>query len=375
MNDETIVELLDHARDAYDLADDQPVMPDELREVAATHDHDPEAVLDAVEDSAEFEIDADADPTVIRAADQPGTGEKLMLKAAELVGSGIGMTSWFVLTLIPKVGAKMLFGLSRAVPGAEALWSNMTKTALYRYYKASGGDRVGLETLPSGRMELTPIKYRPPEVCERDEKPGWAAKGRDKVWRTTTDDGGPMLGKTPVQPLDSESWRSTTTYEATVAEAVDQGRTRPLYDVQAAELTAVLDAGPYGNQGQAAVADGGAQVADIEFDPRGSPIFDDTIIDLGGDEYDGQAVSWAKAKELFVERTTSDEMAMQEERGFLAGRSGKEYAKLALKLMLIAGAVAIAGLVGKELVAALFGGAGGGGGINPLIWSLEGMVG
>jgi hypothetical protein len=206
-----------------------------------------------------------------------------------------------------------------------------------------------------------PVKYKTAAQTGDDEQAGWHAKGRDQAWRPSTlGQSGPRLGKTPIVPLDAESWRATSTLEARVAEAVDQGEMRPLYRVDEADLRAELDT--TGTAAGGAITDGGAQVTNLDFEPRGSPIFDDMIIDLGSDDYDGQAVSWRKTQELLSETTTSDEMERQEQRGIIAGMSRKDIKSLMLKIMLIGGAVALGGLVGPELVGALFGGGGGGGG-------------
>jgi len=129
-------------------------------------------------------------------------------------------------------------------------------------------------------------------------------------------------------------------------------------EVTADVLDTTLDASAGGQQ---AVADGGVGITDIQFDPRGSPIFEDEIIELGGDDYDGQAVSFNKVRELWLEQTSTEEMSMQEERGFLAGRSRKDMKRWALKILIIGGLVALGGLIGPELVQAAFGGGGGGG--------------
>lgn len=271
------------------------------------------------------------------------------------------------------IGRRLLLGplvflmnLTAPIPRlGERIWHAFAIRAIYGYHRASGGDRLGLETLPSGKVRLTPVKWKGIEACDEDEKPGWKAAGRDKTWKPTTlGQSGPRLWKTPVIPLDAESWRATSILESRVAEAVDQGDMRPLYRVDEADLTATLDT--RGAAGQPAVADGGAAVANVEFEPRSSPIFDDMIIDLGSEDYDGQAVSFSKAKELMMETTTTEEMDAQEQRGFLAGRSMKDLKKWMWKIMLWAGVIAIAGLIGKELVAVIFGG-GDGGSVVPLL--------
>lgn len=277
------------------------------------------------------------------------------------VGAGIrtyaGKAAW-------AVGINTVQFVSLLTRGpTKKVWKNLSLVFLHRYHKLMGGDRIGLDFRPNGKAEFVPVKWLPPEAVDEEQKPGWKAKDRDKTWTPTTmGRNGSRLGKTPVVPLDSDTWRATSILEARIAEAVDQGQHRPLYRVDEAEMTATIDMQDPTAAG-GAVADGGAVVTNREFNPRTSPIFEDIIIDLNaGEGYDGSAISFWKSQELMAETTATEEMTNQEHRGFLAGRSGKDITKLAVKLMIIAGIIAGLGLIGPELVTALFAGGGGGGG-------------
>lgn len=266
--------------------------------------------------------------------------------------------------------------LTRPIPFSSKLWGGLLQRSLYNYYKAAGGDRLGLEAKPSGKIEFTPVKWQSAEEVDEDTKPGWSAKGREKVWRATTlGQSAPRIGKTPVIPLDTESWRATSILEARVAEAVDLGDLRPLYHDPDGQLEAEITYQPTGDgaAGTQAVADGGGQAAvtDRAYNPGDMPIFEDMIIDLGSQDYDGQAVSWLKAKELMLETTTQEEMSNQEARGLIAGRSRDDMMAFAKRIFLYAALVALGGLIGPEVVSAVLGGGGagggGGGGIIPLM--------
>lgn len=267
--------------------------------------------------------------------------------------------------------------LTRPIPVfGERIWGGMAKRSLYYYYKSTGADRMGLEIMPSGEAVWQPIKYKPPENTDLEEAPGWYAKGRDKVWKPTADgQGGPRLHKTPILPLSSEAWRSTSVLESRITEAVDQGDHRPLYSLEEADLTVTLDAEAAGGP-EEALADGGYQEATIN--PRDLPVYQDEIVELNTDDHDGQAISFQKYKEMFLESATTEEMSLHEDRAFLAGRSKQDMKSFALKVFLIAAVVAIAGLVGKELIAALFGGGTGGvpgGGSLPITALADSLVG
>jgi hypothetical protein len=282
-------------------------------------------------------------------------GEAAAERVRDSVAGGVGYLGSFIVAFLGNLMSLPL------VPGAR-LWKGLTVRALRNYHKVSGGDRIGLVENPGGKIDLVPVKYKTAAETGDDEQAGWHAKGRDQVWRPSTfGQSGPRLWKTPVVPLDADSWRATSTLEARVAEAVDQGETRPLYRVDEADLRAELNMS--GAAQGAAVTDGGqARVDTVEFEPRGSPIFEDMIIDLGSDDYNGQAVSWTKTQELLTETTTSDEMERQEQRGIIAGMSRKDIKSLMLKIMIIGGLIALGGLIGPELVGAVLGGGGGGGG-------------
>jgi hypothetical protein len=278
---------------------------------------------------------------------------------ADEVEPGHAGTDSFVRRIGAMIG-QVGYAVFRLMPFGARFWKRLAERSLYYYHKRSGGDRLALEKRPNGQIELTPVKWRPPETLdELEERPGWKAKGKDKVWEPTAEgQTGARIGKTPVVPVDAQSWRDSSWAEASVAEAIDLDRWRPLFNVEAADLRATVDMQGQGGQ---AVADGG--VANVEFDPRDSPVFEDAIIDISSaEEYDGKAISWWKVKELYGEKTTTDEMQKQEDRGFLAGRSKENLKSWMLKILLIGGAVAVAGLIGPELISGLLGGGGGGGG-------------
>lgn len=286
------------------------------------------------------------------ASDTTSTGGKL----ASGIRSFVGRIAWaFAVNIL-----QFFYHITRFGPGS-GFWKKLSQWGLYKYHRATGGDRLGLEFRPNGKVEPIPVKWKPPELCEEDEKPGWRAKGRDRAWTPTTEGAdGHRLGKVPIVPLDSDNWRASSVMEARVAEAVDQGYTRPLYRVDEAELEATINYGAAA--GGQAVADGGANVERV-FQPQHSPVFEDMIIDLNGEDgYDGSAISFNKVRELMLETTTTDEMKAQEQRGFLAGRSGQDVKKLAFKLFLAAIVFLLLFELGPVLIENVLGGGGGGGG-------------
>jgi len=320
--------------------------------------------IDYNKDPAEFRNEELGENVDAEDADLDDEAEAIVEETEQAGKSfGAGITKFIAtfLAALAKLPLAILIGITKPIPGLKTkLWKGLTIASLRQYHRNAGGDRLGLEVQPSGELKLTPVKYRSADAIEQDEQPGWKAKGRDKTWRPTTlGQDGYRLGKVPVVPLDTDSWRATSVLESRVAEAVDMGETRPLYDVEKAELTAEID---YGNAAgnNAAVADGGANL-NVGFEPTSSPVFEDTIIDLGSDDWDGQAVSWEKSKELMLERTGTEEMQNQETRGEIAGQSGRDMQRFVIKVMMIAAGMIALAVIGREVVSMVFAGGGGGG--------------
>jgi len=305
-------------------------------------------------------------------------GEAGLETVSGTIGTWIALGLQWIGDRLVKNTLGLIWAISKIAPViGERFWAKLAKRTLYLYHKRAGGDAIGIEQLTQEKAEFTPVKYKPAEKTDKDERPGWSAKGRDKTWKPTSFGRSTMrIGKAPIVPLDNDNWRSTSFAEARVAEAIDQGDMRPLYRVDEADLEATIEMGSGSNGAAKARADGGATITDRSFNPRTTPIFEDMIIDLGSDDYDGQALSFWKSKELMYEQTTTDEMKRQEQRGFLAGKSQHDLKSLVLKIMIIGGLIALGGLIGPELVAALLGGggggSGGGGGMLPFMISVVG---
>jgi len=315
---------------------------------------------------AEDELDDDEDEGWATETAKAGKSSLLGRLGQAIVG-GLRWTG----DAIAKNTLGFIYALSAFFPIIrERFWRKFAHRTLYLYHKRAGGDALGFEAINQEKGRITPVKAKPAEMCEDDERPGWSAKNREKTW-AFNDFGASALrvGKVPIVPLDTDSWKATSFAEVRIAEAIDAGKTRPVYDVSGAELTAEVDIatvdGRAGGAGSA-VADGGqpeiTNIRERTFEPRASPIFKDMLVDMGSDDYDGKAISFWKSKELWLESTTTDEMRRQEQRGFLAGRANDDWKRWALKIILIGAALGLGGLMGPELVTAVFGGGGGGGG-------------
>lgn len=312
--------------------------------------------------------DADEGALDKAVGDEPSTAGG---KVSYAINRAIAWVAWLIFGNV----VQFVWWLTRWRFG-EKLWKKLAMGMLAKYHAASGGDRLGLVEYPNGAVDFHPVKYVPAEKCDVDEDPGWRAKGVDKSWDPSKAGEAELrLGDVPIVPLPSDSHRAASYAEASIAEAIDQGEFRPVYRVDEAHLEATIDmTGGTGAGQPGAVADGG-EVQDIRFDPRSSPIFEDYLVSIGGDDgAEGTAVSFNKVQEMYKENATSEEMRKQETRGFLAGRSARDWGAMAIKMMAIAAIIVAIAYLGPPFVNGLFGGGGGGGGGGGVIPVLQTLV-
>ncbi len=227
----------------------------------------------------------------------------------------------------------------RAMPFSARLFERLANGAIHQYYKKTGADAIGLETRPGQRLELDPVKFKSAEECDEEgEKSGWYSYKRSEVWNAASmgDDVVFLNGKTPTIPLHHDDHAQAGWLRPRISEAIELGQYQPLYHDPTLQI--VVDAD--GQQGQT-VADGGYRV----FEADAGEWLGDSIIDLdSGDGYTGMRVSFAKASDWAAETTTTQEMEMQEQRGFLRGIANNDQPD-AFKYLLVAAAV-ILGVLG-----------------------------
>jgi hypothetical protein len=234
--------------------------------------------------------------------------------------------------------------------------------ALQRYWKKSGGDAIGLKgNDQSNTAELAPVKYDE-GLGDQEDQPGWRVKGEDRTFAPAHAGGPIRLGKTPILPINEDERRAGSWLECNVTEAIADGQMAELYDVGSADLRATID---YAAGSAPAMSDGGMAVTDMEFNPRESPVFKDTIIDLTSpQDYDGRAMSWWKYADHDPTKTTPEALDNAEQRGMLAGLAGQDNKDMIVKIMLIAAGCIIGGIAAPHLpeIVRIFAGGGGGGG-------------
>lgn len=282
----------------------------------------------------------------------------------------------------PEVGDRIADGLGKAIatmpkliPRQSRLFRKMALSSLKNYHKRSGGDALAIEAQPGQQIDVVPVKYKPPESTDEEERGGWHIKGRDKTYDPGPDGQNVSFidGKIPTVLLHSDASTETGWLAPRIGQAIELDNYSPVFvgptlAKQQPQATAAA--------GNGALADGGQSVPVQTPSVDGFDMIDpgqfsgDNIVDLSsGDGHSGMRISLKKAKEWFAEEADSEKMQMQEERGYLAGLANNDKhdaAKLFLYAALFSIAVIATVLLGPKLI-----GGDGGGSINPLVSSLS----
>lgn len=261
----------------------------------------------------------------------------------------------------------------------DGFWKKFTMLGLKKFHKSSSGDALGLIARPGQQLEYRPVKFKSEAECEDGEKAGWHAKGLDKSWEAGSE--GRVvdyLGKVPVVLLEEDAHIEAGWLKPRIAEAIELDRydpvftnptLKPVFEVPEEHLATNAE-----NGGDLALSDGGtadaAQAFETwELDEPGM-FAGDSIINLESDDgYDGLRISHRKADEWMAETTTTQEMQMQEDRGFLRGKMAGENGPSVVKMLIICGAIILGVLFMVLVLPQMISGGGGGGtfsGVNPL---------
>ena len=261
---------------------------------------------------------------------------------------------------VENVTAKTISLIPKLIPRQSRLFRKLALNSIKQYYKRSGGDALAIDAKAGQQLDLTPVQYRAAGECDEGEKPGWVAKDGNKTWNAASE--GRVvdyLNNTPIVALDRDAHVECGWLRPRIAEAIELDNYDGLYTNP--QLQLVADATQSNGQ---AVADGGTPELEL-----GSPgqWAGDAVVDLGsGDGYDGMRVSFRKATEWMAEQTTTQEMQMQEDRGYIRGLAGGDRPSLT-KLLLICAAIILGSFLIAFVGPEIAGGGGGGGGINPLM--------
>ena len=263
-----------------------------------------------------------------------------------------------------KIGATIA-SIPKVIPKWTSIFRSMAIKSIENYHKRAGGDAIAIDAKAGQQLDFTPVKYRTAEECEDGERPGWVEKSGDKVWEAGSE--GRVvdrLGKTPVVALDRDSHVECGWLRPRIGEAIELDRYGPLYSGN--DFSVEIDATPGGQAPGTAMADGGMAGAELKLDSIGEWA-GDAVVDLDSrDGYDGMRVSFRKATEWQAETATSEEMQLQEERGYQIGLQNGDGGPSVVKLLLVCAAIILGTLAIVFLLPEFLGGEDGSS-MNPLL--------
>ena len=261
------------------------------------------------------------------------------------------------------------------------LFKRMALKSIENYHKTAGGDAIAINAKPGQQIDLEPVGYRSPEEVDEGEKPGWHT-ANENVWDPAIEGNSVnYLGKTPTILVEHDEHVEAGFLAPRIGQAIEMDRYSPVFTNPT--FKSVFDVGGQRRTDDAqALADGGESalpqqqldqwaqqhLGGIELDRPG--MFNgETLIDIDSrDGYDGMRISASKAREWQAENAESEQMQMQEDRGYIRGLAQADDGPSAMKLLLICAGIILGALGIVEVLPVLLSNSGGGG-INPLTLS------
>lgn len=327
---------------------------------------DPIESFEGIAKDADEEKGGDGSESTPTAADKAADAAESAVDVAHSTADTLGERA-------SDIVGKMIATAPKLIPKQSRLFRRMALTSLRNYHKRSGGDALGIEARPGQQIDIVPVKYKPPETTDEEERAGWHMKGRDRTYDPGPDGQNVSFidGKVPSVLLHSDASAEVGWLAPRIGQAIELDNYSPVFvGPTLAPQTQPQQATNASQNG--AVADGGNSIAVETPSVNGYDMIDpgefsgDNIVDLSSrQDHDGMRISLKKAKEWLAEDADSEKMQMQEERGYLAGLANNNSAD-AKRIFLYAvlfclGVLAIV-ILGPKLV-----GSGGASSINPLV--------
>lgn len=294
------------------------------------------------------------------------------------VGKEAGKEAGEAATYAAKAGvgvANTMLKAAKLIPYQSRLYRRLAIKGLKGYYKRSSADAIGLEQRPNGELDFVPLTYLATEVTDGGQRPGWQVHGRDRSYDAASmGDSVHYLKDTPIVPLHSDATVESTWMAPRIAEAIEMDRYWPIFtnpQVQAVfDVPQAATADENGEDG--ALADGGQLNPAEQF--MGFDVTDpghyagDSVVDLNsGEGHDGMRISFKKAMDIQDERTTSERMDMQEQRGRIMSQIQGDKKGFVWKVFIAALIAIVLSIASVTVLPELLSDGGGGGGINPLL--------
>lgn len=256
----------------------------------------------------------------------------------------------------------LLLLTTRFMPMSQRFWRGALQASLTGLHKTASGDAINF-IVDQGRIRPEPVKFDRGGSESPVDDPRWIDQ-HGNFWKSPDEAKSQyLMGKVPVVWSSSKGNELGSHVQAEVAELLDLGKDRDLFEdatVSHVKVDADMPAG-----GQTPVADGGAVSSQwqehITVEDPGS--LSDVLVDLNeglSDAAAGRVVSMEKFYEIYPSSPGAEEMQTQFMLGQLSERDEGAQLNFAMKVMLIAlGIIAIV-VLGPPLVGGLFGGGGGG---------------
>jgi len=277
---------------------------------------------------------------------------------AYAIGGTIGAFFGWVVEGLAVAFTGFLREFTTFVPFGPRLWRGIMLSAAYQYQKSSGADALALSHYQKSVLP-EPVSYELPEKA--GDRPGWKVHGSERHYDGATGGKEVMrLGRASVVLVDVDDPFSVTPFQARFSEALELDKVRPLIAPGAELKQVIVEVFDERTADGDPVADGGEHVrraeSEVTLDPFSVEAFEGDIVDLSSQEgSDGMYVMAKKVMDTYQETSSVEEMRRQEERGLAAVLDKSELRAFMWKVFLVGSAVAALGLVGKELVYALFG--------------------
>jgi hypothetical protein len=252
---------------------------------------------------------------------------------------------------------------------AAKFWSGTLRASLKGLRKSTNADAINFAYLGNGRVKPLPIANTGREGGERL----WKSKDGNHTWIPSASGNEIALGPGGVPVTFSSTDANVLNDELTARmdQALALGDDWPLVKGATVNAFFVEDAA----DPQQAVADGGANrtLKDVSIDsvPEVRDALSDHLIDLSGTDH--RVMSWDGYVGTQIEKMPSEEHENAELRGRMMEKD-QDYGKMAMKLLLIAGAIVVLSLAAVFVLPKLLGGGGGGGGGGGFLGGVSLMI-
>lgn len=302
-----------------------------------------------------------------------GFGLPWSLKDGQRAGAQLGN---FLASAMGNFAVNILLLVTRVVPMTQKMWYGLLNASYKGLLKTSGGDAI-MHVEEQGKLEHRPVKFKREREGSPIDNPRWVDQ-QGNWWHANDGSKDVTLKKqVPTVWASSKANELGNSVQAEAAEVLDMGGGTVLTK-SATVNKQMISMTPEG--GDQAVADGGVVDDSVqEFVSVADPgSLQDYLVDLDtalseGDS--GRVVSMDKYYETYPSKVAPEKMKEQENFGRLRELSAGQMQSFVVKVLIIAGLIIAAAIMGPSLIESLLGGGGGGGGggVIPLVSSLVGV--